>query len=76
MTGTSMASPYVAGVVALMLAANPQLTGAQVGGIIRRCAQPLPGADFSWYDDAGAGAIDAERCVEQAVLMRVREDVT
>ncbi len=76
MTGTSMASPYVAGVVALMLAANPQLTGAQVGGIIRRCAQPLPGADFSWYDDAGAGAIDPERCVEQAVLMRVREDVT
>jgi subtilisin family serine protease len=76
MTGTSMASPYVAGVVALMLAANPQLTGAQVGGIVRRCAQPLPGADFSWYDDAGAGAIDPARCVEQAVVMRVREDVT
>lgn len=76
MTGTSMASPYVAGVVALMLAANPQLTGAQVGGIIRRCAQPLPGADFSWYDDAGAGAIDPVGCVEQAVVMRVREDVT
>ena len=76
MTGTSMASPYVAGVVALMLAANPQLTAAQIGGIIRRCAQPLPGADFAWYDDAGAGAIDPARCVEQAVVMRMREDVT
>ena len=59
-----------------LLAANKQLTGAQVGGIIRRCAQPLPGADFSWYDDAGAGAIDPVCCVEQAVVMRVREDVT
>jgi subtilisin family serine protease len=76
MSGTSMASPYVAGVVALMLAANPALTGAQIGGIIQRSAQPLPGADFTWRDDAGSGTIDAGRCVEQAVAMRSREDVT
>ena len=76
MTGTSMASPYVAGVVALMLAANPRLTGAQVGGIIQRSAQPLPGADFTWRDDAGAGTIDAARCVEQADAMRAREELT
>jgi subtilisin family serine protease len=76
MSGTSMASPYVAGVVALMLAANPALTGAQIGGIIQRSAQPLPGADFTWRDDAGSGTIDASRCVEQAVAMRSREDVT
>jgi subtilisin family serine protease len=76
MTGTSMASPYVAGVVALMLATNPDLTGAQLGGIIKRSAQPLPGADFSWRDDAGAGTINAERCVEQAKSMRAREDIT
>jgi subtilisin family serine protease len=76
MTGTSMASPFVAGVVGLMLAANPQLTGAQIGGIIQRSALPLPGADFSWRHDAGSGAIDPERCVEQAIAMRAREDVT
>jgi subtilisin family serine protease len=71
-----MASPYVSGVVALMLATNPDLTGAQLGGIIKRSAQPLPGADFSWRDDAGAGTISAERCVEQAKAMRARQDVT
>jgi subtilisin family serine protease len=75
MTGTSMASPYVAGVVALMLATNAELTGAQIGGIIRRSAQPLPGADFTWQHDAGAGEINAARCVEEAKLMRRREEL-
>jgi subtilisin family serine protease len=70
MTGTSMASPYVAGVVGLMLAANPELTGAQIGGILERTAQPLPGSDFHWRNDAGSGAIAPERCVSEAALMR------
>lgn len=76
MSGTSMASPLVAGVVGLMLAANPRLTGAQVGGIIKRTAQPLPGHDFSWRDDAGSGQIDPERCVEEATAMLELTDVT
>jgi subtilisin family serine protease len=37
-TGTSMASPYVSGVVALMLSANPNLTVAQVRNIITSTA--------------------------------------
>jgi subtilisin family serine protease len=44
MTGTSMASPYVAGVVGLMLGANSGLTAAQCAGILLRTARPLPGA--------------------------------
>jgi hypothetical protein len=76
MTGTSMASPFVAGVIGLMLAVNKKLTAAQIGGILRRTADPLPGGDFSWRDDAGAGAIDPERCLEEAVTMDVRVDLT
>ncbi len=76
MSGTSMASPYVAGVVGLMLAVNPRLTGAQVGGIIQRTARPLPGADFAWRDDAGFGQIDPERCLAEAASMQSLADVT
>ena len=46
MTGTSMASPYVAGVVGLMLAVEPTLTAAQILGILKATAQPLPGGTY------------------------------
>jgi subtilisin family serine protease len=76
MSGTSMASPFVAGVVGLMLSVNPELTGAQISGILKRTARPLPGVDFSWRDDAGAGAIDPEACLVEADQMRTRVDRT
>ncbi len=76
MSGTSMASPYVCGVVGLMLATNARLTGAQIGGILRRTARPLPGSDFAWHDAAGAGEIDPTRCLEEASTMLTRRDVT
>ena len=67
MSGTSMASPYVCGVAALMLAIHPALTSAQIQGIIRGTSTPLTGHDFRWRKDAGFGLIDAERCVQEAV---------
>jgi subtilisin family serine protease len=76
MTGTSMASPHVAGVAGLMLAINDRLTSAQIGGILKRTARPLPGADFNWRDDAGAGEIDEERCLEEAARVGERRDLT
>jgi subtilisin family serine protease len=76
MTGTSMASPYVAGVAALMLATQGKLTAAQIEGIIQRTARPLPGATFAWLNDAGFGAINPKACVEEASLIDQREDLT
>jgi hypothetical protein len=66
MTGTSMASPYVCGVAALMLAIAPRLTAAQILGIVRSTSAPLPGHDFAWRNDTGFGLIAAGPCVEEA----------
>lgn len=66
MTGTSMASPYVCGVIGLMLAANPQLTAAQCQGILKRTARPLPTHGYEWRNDAGFGLIDAAEAVAEA----------
>lgn len=66
MTGTSMASPYVAGIAARMLAREPRLTSSQIMGVMRRTAQPLPGSDYAWKDDAGFGVIRPEACLAHA----------
>lgn len=65
MTGTSMASPYVAGVAALMLLREPRLTATQILGMMRRTAQPLPGSDYRWQDAAGFGRIRAKLCLDE-----------
>jgi len=75
MTGTSMASPFITGLAGLMLGVNPELTAAQIGGILRRTAQPLPASDFTWRDDAGAGAVDAARCLEEAAVVGRRDEL-
>jgi subtilisin family serine protease len=66
MTGTSMASPYVAGVAAQMLQREPRLTATQIVGIMRRTAQPLPGSDYTWQDAAGFGRIRPVACLRDA----------
>jgi subtilisin family serine protease len=66
MTGTSMASPYVTGVVARMLAVNPDLTSAQIAGILRRTATPLPGTTYDWRRDIGFGRINPRAAILQA----------
>jgi subtilisin family serine protease len=70
MTGTSMASPYVAGVAGCMLAIGPQLTADQIAGIIRRTARPLPGTSYKWQNDMGFGQIDPAACVAEARRIR------
>lgn len=61
--GTSMASPHVAGVVALIKGANKALTPAQIKDIVVRTATPLMPND---NNEHGAGMIDAEASVRDA----------
>jgi len=56
MMGTSMAAPHVAGVVALMLEANPSLTPDEVRDVLVRTATPLPACPAI---DCGAGLVNA-----------------
>jgi subtilisin family serine protease len=75
MTGTSMASPFVTGVVGLMLAIQPRLTAAQIAGILQRTARPLPGGDFAWKNDAGFGRIDPDACLKEAAVLNDRREL-
>jgi serine protease AprX len=63
MSGTSMATPHAAGIVALMLEANPQLTPAQVKQMIQETATNMPGRE-AW--EVGAGYINAYAAVDAA----------
>jgi serine protease len=58
--GTSMATPHIAGLVALMKSANSSLTPAQIETAIKDNARALPGACSG---GCGAGLADAARTV-------------
>lgn len=59
-SGTSMASPMVAGCVALVLQARPDLTPAQVKALLVRTADVLPNVDPSTQ---GAGVINPGKAI-------------
>ncbi|MFF3942208.1 S8 family peptidase [Streptomyces phaeofaciens] len=58
--GTSMATPHIAGLVALMKSANSSLTPAQIETAIKNNARALPGACSG---GCGAGLADAAKTV-------------
>jgi serine protease len=60
--GTSMATPHVSAVAALMLARNATLSPDQIAGILKSTARPFP-ADCS---GCGAGIVDAYAAVSAA----------
>ncbi|RJQ58462.1 MAG: T9SS C-terminal target domain-containing protein [Stygiobacter sp.] len=63
MSGTSMAAPHVAGIVALLLEANPSLSPLEIKQILQRTATNIPGRE-SW--EAGAGYVNAFAAVDNA----------
>ena len=72
LSGTSMATPHVAGVVALLLEANPELTPAEVRTILTTTAtdmaiegheELLPGFDLA----SGHGLVNVRKALAMAV---------
>jgi serine protease AprX len=63
MSGTSMAAPHIAGIVALILDANPSLSVAEVKEILQQTATNMPGRE-SW--EVGAGYVNAYAAVDMA----------
>ena len=66
-SGTSFSAPQVAGTIALMLEANPNLTPAQVRDILQRTATPLP--PYYMYE-VGAGMLNAQAAVLEAAFQQ------
>ncbi|MFE9043398.1 S8 family serine peptidase [Streptomyces sp. NPDC007818] len=62
--GTSMAAPHIAGLAALMKAARPTLTPAQIENTLKVNARRLPG---TCWGGCGAGIADAAKTVADVV---------
>jgi serine protease AprX len=68
-SGTSFSAPQVAGVIALMLEANPRLSPAQIRDILQRTATPMP----PYYaHEIGAGMLNAQAAVLEAAFPQRR----
>lgn len=62
MSGTSMATPHVAGIVALMLEANQLLSPKEVKQILEQTATNMPGYE-SW--EVGSGYVNAYAAIDK-----------
>ena len=67
--GTSAACPQVAGVAALMLSVNPNLTQSEVRNILTSTARKLPDYTYTsgWNNEIGYGLVDAGAAVYNAM---------
>jgi serine protease len=61
--GTSMAAPHVAGVVALLNAAKPNITPAEVATALRNSVRPFAASSSCNTGICGAGMLDAGRAI-------------
>ncbi|MBR5728585.1 MAG: S8 family serine peptidase [Prevotella sp.] len=69
--GTSAACPQVAGVVALMLSANPNLTASQVRTVLRNTARDVNSYGFDYA--TGCGLVDAYGAVNASFAAQITE---
>lgn len=64
-SGTSYASPMVAGVVGLMLSIDPTITNEEIDDILRTTAQNIDAVNPDFIGLMGAGRLDAGSAVAQ-----------
>ncbi|MEH6937876.1 S8 family serine peptidase [Bacillus sp. JJ664] len=69
LSGTSMATPYVAGVSALLLQSNKGLEPADIKSILMNTADPLSN-DYSVFE-VGSGRVDAYEAIHSNVELEV-----
>lgn len=78
-SGTSAATPHVAGVAALILSVRPDLNGRQVRDVIEQTAQKVGGYSYTtttgrsngtWNDQMGYGLVNAYAAVN-AIFTRI-----
>lgn len=72
-SGTSMATPHVAGIAAVMLEANPNLTPLEIKQLIMETATNMPGFE-KW--EVGGGYVNAHAAVAAALDYDSGYDVT
>ncbi|MGG0176544.1 S8 family serine peptidase [Gottfriedia acidiceleris] len=70
LSGTSMATPNVAGMAALLLQAKPNLQPSDVKTILMNTADPLS-KDYSVYE-AGSGRVDPYKAVHSSIEIKVQ----
>jgi hypothetical protein len=71
LSGTSMSTPFIAGAVALMLDANPDLSPDQVMDIMCATAEPMAG---NQVHEVGCGFVDVRAAVEMALVTEGKLD--
>ncbi|XZF74116.1 S8 family serine peptidase [Bacillus sp. AL-1R] len=72
LSGTSMATPNVAGMAALLLQAKPSLQPSDVKAILMNTAEPLS-KDYSVFE-SGAGRADIYKAVHSSIEMKVQNE--
>ncbi|MDE7410918.1 MAG: S8 family serine peptidase [Paramuribaculum sp.] len=70
MQGTSMATPFVTGVMGLWLQADPTLTVSEAKDIIKQTATPYTGSDSNLKVQWGAGKINAYEGIKEVLLRK------
>ena len=75
-TGSSFASPYVAGTIGLMLSVNPCLTYSQIEYILKASADTIVyEVNPQYAGQLGAGRLDAAKAVEMAMKTKTFDAV-